>query len=116
MKVSVMTPKRNSRSSSEGPEAGDEVILTRRGQQPCACPVKAVGTRKARRALLETIRAAGANKATSGPRAARSQDFLYGGNGFARLIAVDASALMAILLDEPQAAACMSALEARRRF
>jgi prevent-host-death family protein len=82
MKVSVSDAKAQLTELIRRAEAGDEVILTRRGQAAVRLvPVKAVGTRKARRALLETVRAAGANKATSGPRAARSQDFLYGGNG-----------------------------------
>ncbi len=82
MKVSVSDAKAQLTELIRRAEAGDEVILTRRGQAAVRLvPVKAVGTRKARRALLETVRAAGANKATSGPRAARSQDFLYGGDG-----------------------------------
>lgn len=63
-------------------EAGDEVILTRHGQAAVRLvPVAAVPDRKARRALLETVRASGAAKAASGPDAARSQDFLYGDDG-----------------------------------
>lgn len=63
-------------------EAGDEVILTRRGHAAVRLvPVKAVGTRKSRRALLDALRAEASAKATPGPRAARSQDFLYGGDG-----------------------------------
>jgi hypothetical protein len=36
---------------------------------------------KARRKLLEAVRMSGAARATSGPDAARSQDFLYGEDG-----------------------------------
>lgn len=82
MKVTVSEAKGRLTELIRRAEAGDEVILTRRGQATVLLvPVKAVGTRKARRVLLETVRAAGANKATPGPRAARSQDFLYGGDG-----------------------------------
>jgi len=63
-------------------EAGDEVILTRHGHAAVRLvPVKAPTDRKSRRKLLETIRAAAAAKASPGPDAARSQDFLYGDEG-----------------------------------
>ena len=63
-------------------EAGDEVILTRHGHAAVRLvPIKAATDRKSRRALLEAVRASAAAKATSGPSAARSQDFLYGNDG-----------------------------------
>jgi len=63
-------------------EAGDEVILTRHGHAAVRLvPVKAPTDRKSRRKLIETIRAAAAAKASPGPAAARSQDFLYGDEG-----------------------------------
>ncbi len=63
-------------------EAGDEIILTRHGHAAVRLvPVKAAPDRKARRALLEAIRTSGAAKATIGPDAARSQDFLYSDDG-----------------------------------
>ncbi|HMM91816.1 type II toxin-antitoxin system Phd/YefM family antitoxin [Bradyrhizobium sp.] len=63
-------------------EAGDEVILTRHGLPAVRLvPVAAVPDKKARRALLEAVRASGATKAATGPGAARSQDFLYGDDG-----------------------------------
>jgi hypothetical protein len=46
-------------------------------------PVRPVPDRKARRALLEAVRASAA-AATAGPSAARSQDFLYGDDGLPR--------------------------------
>ena len=63
-------------------EVGEEVILTRHGH-PVArlSPVKAAPNRKSRRALIESVRTAAAAKAAPGPNAARSQDFLYGGDG-----------------------------------
>jgi prevent-host-death family protein len=59
-------------------EAGDEVILTRHGQ-PAAriVPIKRKLAPAERGAILERISKAGAAKATPGPSAARSQDFLY---------------------------------------
>jgi len=63
-------------------EAGDEVILTRHGHAAVRLvPVKVPTDRKSRRKLLEVIRAAATAKASQGPVAARSQDFLYGDEG-----------------------------------
>lgn len=63
-------------------QAGDEVILTRHGQDAVRLvPVQTAPDKAARRALLESVRAARAAKAASGPNAARSQDFLYGDDG-----------------------------------
>jgi hypothetical protein len=47
-------------------------------------PVRVAPDRKSRRALLDAVRAAGAAKATAGPDAARSQDFLYDDDGLPR--------------------------------
>jgi prevent-host-death family protein len=63
-------------------EAGDEVILTRHGHEAVRLvPILAVLDRKDRRTLLEEVRARSAERATPGPDAARSQDFLYGDDG-----------------------------------
>ncbi|HKT16050.1 MAG TPA: type II toxin-antitoxin system prevent-host-death family antitoxin [Allosphingosinicella sp.] len=63
-------------------EAGDEIILTRHGHAAVRLvPVKVPTDRKSRRKLIETIRAAAAAKASKGPIAARSQDFLYDDEG-----------------------------------
>jgi prevent-host-death family protein len=63
-------------------EAGDEVILTRHGQAIVRLtPVRTLVEPAARRALLEAARRSGSSKATPGPSAARSQDFLYGEDG-----------------------------------
>ncbi len=63
-------------------EAGDEVVLTREGEPV----VKLMELRRKfdaakRRAVLEAIGERGRLKATPGPSAARSQDFLYDENG-----------------------------------
>lgn len=82
MKVSVTEAKAQLTELVRRAEAGDEVILTRRGQAAVRLvPIKAVRNGEARRTLLATVRAAGAAKAKPGPGAARSQDFLYGGDG-----------------------------------
>lgn len=66
-------------------EAGEEIVLTRHGQAVVRlAPIVAVPDRSARRALLEKLRSAGAAKASPGPAAARSQDFLYDDDGLPR--------------------------------
>ena len=82
MQISVTDAKGQLTELVRRAEAGDEVILTRHGQAVVRLvPVKAVLQPEARRRLLETVRASGAAKATAGPDAARSQDFLYGEDG-----------------------------------
>ena len=62
-------------------EAGDEIVLTRHGNPAVRLvPVKRKLSREARRALLEELQN-GSAKATPGPCAARSQDFLYDESG-----------------------------------
>jgi prevent-host-death family protein len=63
-------------------EAGDEVILTRHGHAVVRLvPIRPISSATSRRALLDTIRASAAKKVAPGPRAAQSQDFLYGDDG-----------------------------------
>lgn len=63
-------------------EAGDEIILTRHGQPAVRLvPVRAAPDHASRHALLRSLRHAAALKATAGPTASRSQDFLYGPDG-----------------------------------
>ncbi len=82
MKVSVTEAKRQLTELVRRAEAGDEVILTRHGHPSVRLvPIRTVPDRATRRALLETAREAGVLRATPGPGAARSQDFLYGDDG-----------------------------------
>jgi len=82
MQVSVSDAKGQLTELVRRAEAGDEIILTRHGHPAVRLvPIKAVPDRASRRALLEAARAGGASKATPGPSAARSQDFLYGDDG-----------------------------------
>jgi prevent-host-death family protein len=82
MQVSVTEAKGQLTELVRRAEAGDEVILTRHGHAAVRLvPVKAVPDRKTRKALLEAVRASASAKAPAGPSAARSQDFLYGGDG-----------------------------------
>lgn len=79
MRVSVTEAKGQLTELVRRAEAGDEVILTRHGHPSVRLvPIRTVPDRKTRRALLEATRASGVLKATPGPSAARSQDFLYG--------------------------------------
>jgi len=80
MEVSVSDAKAQLTELVRRAEAGDEVILTRRGR-PAA---KLVATDRQptsdeRWALLEALR--GSAKKRFGPSAARSADFLYDGHG-----------------------------------
>jgi prevent-host-death family protein len=79
MQVSVTEAKGRLRELVRRAEAGDEIILTRRGHAAVRLvPIKAALDRKSRRTLLQAVRASGAARAKAGPDAARSQDFLYG--------------------------------------
>jgi prevent-host-death family protein len=63
-------------------EHGEEIVLTRHGR-PVARLVAIVEHpgESDRRAVLNAVRAEGRQKATAGPTADRSQDFLYDENG-----------------------------------
>jgi prevent-host-death family protein len=82
MQISVTDAKGQLTQLIRRSEAGEDIVLTRHGQ-PVArvVPIRPVLDRAARRALLESLRASGAAKATPGPSAARSQDFLYDESG-----------------------------------
>lgn len=76
MRVSVSEAKAQLTELVRRAEAGDEVILTRHGQPAVRLtPVSPVPDREAKRRAIEA--AIGSAKATPGPDAARSQDFLY---------------------------------------
>jgi prevent-host-death family protein len=83
MRVSVSDAKAQLTELVRRAEAGDEVILTRHGEP--AVRLVAVKTKPldpaARRKILEEVRASGGAKASPGPSAARSQDFLYDEDG-----------------------------------
>lgn len=82
MQISVTEAKGQLTELVRRAEAGDEIILTRHGYAAVRLvPVKPVTDARSRRALLEAVRTAAAAKATAGPSAARSQDFLYGDDG-----------------------------------
>lgn len=82
MQISVTDAKAQLTDLVRRAEAGDEVILTRHGKAAVRLvPIRSVPDARARRRLLESLRESGAARATPGPSAARSQDFLYGEDG-----------------------------------
>jgi prevent-host-death family protein len=82
MQVSVTQAKGQLTDLVRRAEAGDEIILTRHGQAAVRLvPINRTPDSKARKTLLEALRAAGSAKATPGPPAARSQDYLYSDDG-----------------------------------
>ncbi|MBZ9661062.1 type II toxin-antitoxin system prevent-host-death family antitoxin [Mesorhizobium sp. ESP-6-4] len=82
MQISVTDAKGQLTELVRRAEAGDEIILTRHGHAAVRLvPVRSVPNREHRRGLLRAVRASGAAKASSGPPATRSQDFLYGDDG-----------------------------------
>jgi prevent-host-death family protein len=82
MQVSVTEAKGQLTELVRRAEAGEDVILTRHGHAAVRLvPMKTIPDRRARGALLQAVRAAAAAKATAGPTAARSQDFLYNDAG-----------------------------------
>ncbi|RJF90640.1 type II toxin-antitoxin system Phd/YefM family antitoxin [Sphingomonas cavernae] len=82
MEISVSDAKGQLSELIRRAEAGDEIILTRYGQAAVRLvPVKPMTNQESRRALLDAMRASAAEKAAAGPRAGRSQDFLYGDAG-----------------------------------
>ena len=82
MQISVTAAKGQLTELVRRAEAGDEIILTRHGHAAVRLvPVRPVADAKSRKALLKAVRASAAAKATVGPSAARSQDFLYGESG-----------------------------------
>ncbi|CAN5742158.1 type II toxin-antitoxin system prevent-host-death family antitoxin [soil metagenome] len=81
MRISVSDAKARLTDLVRRAESGEEVILTRHGHAAARLtPIRAEPDRRARRAIIESVRA-NAGKATSGPSAERSQDFLYDEDG-----------------------------------
>jgi prevent-host-death family protein len=98
MRISVTDAKAQLTELVRRSEAGDEIVLTRRGKPAVRLqPVTAPTHPKARRKLLEALRASGAGKARTGASkadegGARSQDFLYGADGLPRRISIGGEA------------------------
>jgi len=85
MRISVTAAKAQLTELVRRAEAGDEVVLTRHGRSAVRLvPERAPVDPKLRRRLLDGMREAAAAKATDGPPADRSQDFLYDESGLSR--------------------------------
>jgi prevent-host-death family protein len=82
MNVSITDAKAQLTELVRRAEAGEDVVLTRHGHPAVRLtPVPAVTDKERRWARIEEICKAAAAKATPGPCAARSQDFLFDDNG-----------------------------------
>jgi prevent-host-death family protein len=82
MQVSVSEAKSQLTELVRRAEAGEDIVITRRGLAAVRLvAMRSVPDRAARRRLLEMVRASGRAKAGAGPEAERSQDFLYGEDG-----------------------------------
>lgn len=82
MRVSVSEAKGQLTELVRRAESGDEVILTRHGQPAVRLvPVRVVPDAEAKMKLMREVQESARTKVTSGPSAARSQDFLYDENG-----------------------------------
>jgi prevent-host-death family protein len=82
VRVSVSEAKAQLTELVRRAEAGEEVVLTRHGRPAVRLvPISALPSAAERRRRLEALRQAAAAKASPGPAAARSQDFLYDEDG-----------------------------------
>lgn len=82
MEISVSDAKASLTELLHRAEAGEEVVLTRRGQKVAQIvPVKRASSPEERRALIDEIRAMAPEGVPDQTSAARSQDFLYGEDG-----------------------------------
>jgi len=78
MKVAVSEAKAQLTDLVRRAEQGEEVVLTRHGTPAVRLvPVRDLHNAEARGAIIKAVQAAAAAKASPGPCAARSQDFLY---------------------------------------
>lgn len=85
MEISISEAKGHLTELVRRAEAGDEVVLTRHGKATVRLvPVQPVVAKGQRRAVMEAIRQRAMARATTGPDAVRSQDFLYDENGLPR--------------------------------
>ena len=82
MQISVDEAKGRLTELVRRAEAGEEVVLTRHGQAAAKLePMRRRPDADAMRLAITRVQATAANKWTTGPSAARSQDFLYDRRG-----------------------------------
>lgn len=85
MKVTVSDAKGQLTELVRRAEAGEEIILTRHGHEAVRLvPSRPRASKAARKALIASVRKTATAKASAGPSAARSQDFLYDEDGLPR--------------------------------
>ncbi|MDX5351422.1 MAG: type II toxin-antitoxin system prevent-host-death family antitoxin [Paracoccaceae bacterium] len=85
MQISITDAKGHLTELVRRAEAGDEVVLTRHGKAAVRLvPVLPVVPADRRRAVIEAMQRSAMARATPGPGAARSQDFLYDDDGLPR--------------------------------
>jgi len=85
MKIAVSDAQENLADLIRRAVAGEEVVVTDDGEAAVRLtPVRPVRTTQERRAVLERIQREAAARASPGPDAARSQDFLYDEDGLPR--------------------------------
>ncbi|WP_294541828.1 type II toxin-antitoxin system prevent-host-death family antitoxin [uncultured Rhodoblastus sp.] len=82
MRVTVTEAKGQLTELVRRAEAGEEIILTRHGRPAVRLtPVQSVLSPDKRLALLDLLSSKASAKASDGPTAAHSQDFLYDEDG-----------------------------------
>lgn len=82
MRISVSEAKGRLTDLVRRSEAGEDIVLTRHGQDVARLTPLSRRTDSASRAdLMNILRASAATKLAPGPDAARSQDFLYDDDG-----------------------------------
>ena len=83
MEISVSDAKAQLTDLIKQAEGGEDIVLTRHGRPVVRLvPIKRKLSPEKRYAILKKISEDGAKKASPGPCAARSQDFLYDEFGF----------------------------------
>ena len=84
MQVSVTAAKGQLTELVRRAEAGEEVVLTRHGHAAVRLVPSSEFATGVAPGALDAVRASAAAKASAGPSAARSQDFLYDEDGLPR--------------------------------
>ena len=82
MRVSVADAENRLSDLARRAEAGATIILTQDGRPIVRIePIGPAPDRRTRRSVLADVQGSVLGKASAGPNAARSQDFLYGSEG-----------------------------------
>lgn len=82
MQIPITTAKSRLTDLVRRAEAGEDIVLTRHDKPAVRLmPIASAPDAAARRRIMERISKAAVAKASAGPSAARSQDFLYDDDG-----------------------------------